>query len=166
MAPPVAWGLAVCLGAGLTLSGCGAGQITQTDAQLSAVTGASADGGAGIALRNVWMPYPTDPTGRYPVGSSVPVQATIANYGGADDELLAVTSPVATQVLVTGTTRIPRGRNVVSDTDPTPPPSPLVYGEVRVVLVTDRLLPTGLDTPVTFRFRNAGPVTVSVPMAG
>jgi hypothetical protein len=38
-------------------------------------------------------------------------------------------------------------------------------GELRIVLNTTQPLHAGLNTPVTFVFRNAGTVTMSVPMA-
>jgi hypothetical protein len=155
----------VCLVAGLALTGCGAGQITQTAAQQAAVDGASGDAGDDIALRGVLMPSSSDPSGSYPVGSNVPVLATIINYGGEADELMAVTSPMAGRVQVSGTVRIPPLKNVVSNTDPSAPPSPLVAGKLQIVLVTTHVLRPGLDTPMTFQFRNAGQVTLPVPQA-
>ncbi|MDT7629594.1 MAG: hypothetical protein QOI50_1524, partial [Pseudonocardiales bacterium] len=57
----------LCTVAGLVaLCGCGAGQVTQTASESAAVTGASADVGRSIALRNVWIPFPPDRTGGYP----------------------------------------------------------------------------------------------------
>jgi copper(I)-binding protein len=160
------WRVVVCTVAGLVaFCGCGAGQATQTASETAAVTGASADAGGGIALRNVWIPFPPDRTGGYPAGSSVPVVATIVNYGSEVDELVGVASPVAVRVLVEGATRLPPHRNVVITDAPTEPASPLVAGALRIVLTTSQVLRTGLDTPVTFRFRNAGQVTLPVPMA-
>lgn len=156
----------LCMVAGLlALCGCGAGQVTQTAGESAAVNGASADVGGGIALRNVWIPFPPDRTGGYPAGSSVPIVATIVNYGSEVDELVGVASPVAVRVLVEGATRLPPHRNVVSTDAPAEPASPLVAGALRIVLTTSQVLRTGLDTPVTFRFRNVGQVTVPVPMA-
>jgi hypothetical protein len=155
----------VCLVAGLALTGCGAGQIAQTATQQAAVDGASGDAGADIALRDVLMPSSPNPGGSYPVGSSVPVLATIINSGGEADELVAVTSPMAGRVQVSGTVRIPPRENVVSDTDPSASQSPLVAGKLQIVVVTAHVLRPGLDTPVTFQFRNAGQVTLPVPQA-
>jgi copper(I)-binding protein len=160
------WRVVVCTVAGLVaFCGCGAGQVTQTASETAAVTGASADAGRSIALRNVWIPFPPDRTGGYPAGSSVPVVATIVNYGSEVDELVGVASPVAVRVLVEGATRLPPHRNVVSTDAPAEPASPLVAGALRIVLTTSQVLRTGLDTPVTFRFQNAGQVTLPVPMA-
>jgi hypothetical protein len=154
--------IALGLVCGLMTSGCGAGQVTQTSSQRSAVSGASGDVGD-IALRDAWIPAPEGRTPGYPPGSSLPLMATVVNAGRGPDELLAVSSPDAGQVLMTGKTLIPPHRNVVSG-DTTPPVSPLVSGTLRIVLITSRFVPTGFDVPVTFRFRDAGQVIVPVPL--
>lgn len=157
--------VAGCL-AVLSLAGCAAGQITQTDNQVAAVDGAFADVGNAIALREVLIPYPPNQQGTYPAGSAVPVLLTIINQTSSADELVAVSSPAASQVLVLGSTQIPPGSTLISAVPAgAEPTSPLVTGELRVVLITTRPLHAGLDTPVTFQFRNAGRVTLPVPMA-
>nr|MDQ3763043.1 copper chaperone PCu(A)C [Actinomycetota bacterium] len=161
----VAARIVACCAAALALVGCGAGQITQTDSQVAAVDGAFGDIGNSIALRNVLIPYPQNQQGTYPAGAAVPVLLTVINHGNTTDELVAVTSPAASQGLVSGTTQIPPGTTVISTTGSAEPTSPLVVGELRVVLITTQPLPTGLNTPVTFHFRNAGKVTLPVPMA-
>jgi periplasmic copper chaperone A len=157
--------VAVCLVAGLALTGCGAGQIAQTATQQAAVDGASGEAGDAIALRDVLIPTAPNPSGSYPAGSNVPVLATIANSGGEADELVAVTCPMAGRVRVSGTVRIPPHRNVVSATDPSAPRSPLVAGKLEIVVVTAHVLRPGLATPMTFQFRKAGQVTLPVPQA-
>ncbi|MGH3898951.1 MAG: hypothetical protein ACRDTA_12020 [Pseudonocardiaceae bacterium] len=152
-----------------TALGCSAGQITQTDSQVAAVDGAYGDVGDNIALRDVLIPLPPGRNGTYPAGSNVPVLLTIVNQGTNTDELIAVTSPAADQALVFGTKIIPPGANVTSTDGSSPagvqPLSPLVAGQLRIVLTTTKPLRAGLNTPVTFVFRNAGEVTVPVPMA-
>jgi hypothetical protein len=106
--------IVACCAAALALVGCGAGQITQTDRQVAAVDGAFGNLGNAIALRQVLIPYPQNQQGTYPAGSAVPVLLTIINQGNNTDELLAVTSPAASQVLVLGTTQIPPGTTVTS----------------------------------------------------
>ena len=156
----------VCvLTAALTLAGCGAGQITQTDRQVSAVDGAFGNVGNAIALRNVYMPYPPNKDGTYPAGSTVPVILTIINQGTSPDELIGVSSPAASRVAVLGTTQIPSGTTVISTTGSGQPTSPLVVGELRVLLTASQPLHAGLNTPLTFQFRNAGKITLPVPMA-
>ncbi len=161
--------IVACCATALALVGCGAGQITQTDNQVSAVGGASGNAGNTIALRDVLIPYPHNQQGTYPAGSAVPVLLTIINQESSADELIGVTSPAASQALVLGTTQIPPGTTVMSTAGSLPPSgeptSPLVVGELRVVLFTTRPLHAGLNTPVTFQFRKAGTVTVTVPMA-
>ncbi|MGH3824012.1 MAG: copper chaperone PCu(A)C [Pseudonocardiaceae bacterium] len=155
----------VCCAAALALVGCGAGQITQTDSQVAAVDGTSGNVGDTIALRNVQIPYPSNLSGTYPVGSTVPVLLTIINQGNSADELISVTSPAASQALVLGTTQIPPGAAVVSTTGSTAQTSPLVVGQLRVLLTTTKPVRAGLNTPLTFQFRNAGQLTLPVPMA-
>jgi periplasmic copper chaperone A len=162
--PAVTARIVACCAIALVVIGCGAGQITQTDSQVAAVDGAYGDVGT-IALRDVLIPYPPSPEGTYPAGSSVQVLLTIVNQGDSADELTAVTSPAARQVLLLGTTTIPGRTNVVSTLATGQPTSPLIAGKLRIVLVTNRPLRAGLNTPVTFQFRNAGSVTLLVPMA-
>jgi hypothetical protein len=155
--------IVLCLALGLALAGCGAGQESQTASQLGPGNGAVGDAGHTIALRDVWIPYPADHRD-YPSGANVPVVATIVNHGQDVDELLAVSSPAASQALVDGAVRLPPGRNVTSAADPMELRSPLVAGALRITLTTNRALRVGLDTPVTFRFSKAGAVTLQVPM--
>ncbi|MGH8921793.1 MAG: copper chaperone PCu(A)C [Actinomycetes bacterium] len=161
--------IAACCVTALALVGCSAGQITQTDSQVAAVDGAYGDVGDDIALRDVLIPLPPGRDGTYPTGSNVPVLLTIINQGTSADELISVSSPAASQVLVMGASTIPPGTNITSADGATPagaqPRSPLVFGELRIVLVTTQPLRAGLNTPVTFVFRNAGKKTVPVPMA-
>ena len=149
----------------LPVVGCGAGQITQTDRQVAAVDGASGNAGNAIALRNVYIPFPPNKDGTYPAGSTVPVILTVINQGDSSDELIGVSSPAAGQAIVLGTTQIPAGTTVISTAGATEPTSPLVVGELRVLLTTSQPLHAGLNTPLTFQFRNAGKITLPVPMA-
>lgn len=149
----------------LPVVGCGAGQITQTDRQVAAVDGAFGNVGNAIALRNVYIPYPPNKDGTYPAGSTVPVILTIINQGRSPDELIGVSSPAAGQAAVLGTTQIPAGTTVISTAGAAEPTSPLVVGELRVLLTTSQPLRAGLNTPLTFQFRNAGKITLPVPMA-
>jgi hypothetical protein len=106
----VAARIVACCAVALVLVSCAAGQIAQTDSQVAAVDGASGNVGNTIALRDVLIPYPPNPAGSYPIGSTVPVPLSIINQGDSTDELIGVDSPVASQVLVEGTTQIPPAR--------------------------------------------------------
>jgi copper(I)-binding protein len=161
----VATRFAVCCVAAVALAGCGAGQITQTDSQVAAVDGAFGNVGRAIALREVLIPYPLSQRGTYPSGSTVPVLVTIINQGDRTDELIGVASPAASQVVVEGTTQVPPGTTVNSTAGPAGDASPLVVGQLRILLTTAQPLRAGLTTPVTFQFRDAGKITLPVPMA-
>jgi periplasmic copper chaperone A len=155
--------------AALALVGCAAGQITQTDTQVSAVDGTFGDVGNAIALRDALIPYPHNQQGVYPAGSAVPVLLSIINQASGPEQLIAVSSPEASQVSLSGTTLIPPGSMVIGTSSALPvtgrPASPLVAGELRIVLTTNRPLYAGLNIPVSFQFRNAGTVTLLLPMA-
>ncbi|EWC62165.1 hypothetical protein UO65_2531 [Actinokineospora spheciospongiae] len=191
LAPALAGlGLAAVLG----VTGCSAGQITQTDSQLPAVNGAEHTQGA-IALRNAVLAYPEG--GSYPEGSEAPLVLTIVNTGSADDALTEVTSPVAASATVTGSKDLPGGFAIEvgtpgenaevgghSSAAPTPTPSgapssapgsvaPTTsakapnekLGELEIVLEDiNTRLFPGKTVPVTFVFANAGPVTVELPI--
>ena len=62
------------------------------------------------------------------------------------DELLAVTSPVG-QALVLGATQIAPGTTVISTAGATEATSPLVVGELRIMLTNTQALHAGLTTP-------------------
>jgi copper(I)-binding protein len=108
------------LGIAALLVGCGAGQITQTDTQRSAVNGASGQVGM-IAIRGAELQYPDNPQGVYAPGSNVTLVVTIANTGIDNDELLSVSSPIATSVTIdgspTGTKPLPGNFSIVSGVD-------------------------------------------------
>lgn len=110
------------LGIGLAavLVGCGAGQITQTASQVSAVNGASGMAGP-IAIRNVQLAYPNDKQGTFAAGSNARVIMAVINTGLADDTLVRITTPAATSVTIdgsaTGSKLIPGGFSVASGVD-------------------------------------------------
>lgn len=165
--------IVTCGAAALALAGCGAGQVTQTDAQVAAIDGASATV-QDIALRDVLLSYPKNTQGDYPAGSDVPVQFTIVNQGASTDTLTAVGTPAARRVLVQGNTTVPTGMSVASRGESesgggasagAEPVSPLDVGQLRIVLTgTTRTLRPGQNIELTFTFRNAGPVTLPVPI--
>jgi len=180
-----------CSAAVLGLAGCGAGQVTQTDSQVAVIDGTEGNVG-NIALRDVLIPYPAVGSqaflaGSYPVGSDVPLHFVIVNQGARADELLSVTTPMARQVQLAGSTTIPAGVSITSadggslasdgslassqpSASPAPsaqPATPLDFGELSIVLVdVNRTLSPGLNTEITFVFRDAGRVTLPVPLGG
>src|SRR5947199_3223126 len=74
------------------LSGCGAGQISQTDQMIPAVPGANANSPHGLAsVRNVMIRY-NSPTG-YPAGGTAPLVVYIVN--NSRDKTLTLRSVLA-----------------------------------------------------------------------
>ena len=99
--------------AAVAITGCGAGQITQTARQVAAVEGANATAGP-IAVRNAMIEFDEPAHGAvvYPAGGNAPLQMVIANSGAQVDRLVAASSPVATSVQVSGVLRIPGGQSL------------------------------------------------------
>jgi copper(I)-binding protein len=101
---------AVGLGlAAVLLTGCGSGQITQTDTQTAAVNGGSGTVGP-MAVRDAELAYPSASDGTYPPGSSAELIVTIVNAGQTQDTLTGVSSPAVTGVTVDGS---PSGTKVI-----------------------------------------------------
>ncbi|HEX6354536.1 hypothetical protein [Actinophytocola sp.] len=100
LVPAAAIGLSALLG----IVGCGAGQVAQTAEMEPAVNGSMGQVGD-IMLRNVQVAFPENGEA-YLAGEDAPLVFTIVNVGGADDELVGVTSP-AGQVEIIGDARIP-----------------------------------------------------------
>lgn len=102
---------AVVMGA-MALAGCGAGQITQTSTQVSAVDGASATVGQ-VGVRNASIIFGSGRNAAvYSAGGAAPLQMSIVNFGGTDDRLVSASSAVAGSVTITGDPRIAGGRTL------------------------------------------------------
>jgi hypothetical protein len=115
--------LLAALAALATVSACSSGLITQTNGQVAAVPGASANTGeAGeIALRGVMIAY-NGPQG-YPIGANAPLIVRIFNSGLTKVNLVAVdASGVAARV-----EKITDGASPPAEA--TPDPSPSATGE-------------------------------------
>ncbi len=155
--------------AALALSGCGAGPSAQTAQQVAAVNGSNGEVGP-IVLRDTVFAYPGgENVFGYQVSDEVPLGVTIVNESDTPDQLVSVTSPVARSVVVEGRTTIAGGDAVTSIADATAistgAPGQAQSRQLRIVL-TDLREPIrpGVNTPVTFRFREAGEVTLTVPV--
>ncbi|SDJ37710.1 hypothetical protein SAMN05192558_10976 [Actinokineospora alba] len=94
----------LALTAVLGAAGCSAGQITQTDSQLPAVSGATGQAGP-IAVRDAKLAFPHE--GFYAAGADAPLILSIINTAAADDELLEVSSPFAAEVKLEGDKAVP-----------------------------------------------------------
>ena len=96
--------------AAVTLAGCGAGQITQTDTQRRAVDGANVQlGTSRSATRS--SRSATRPRARhvYPRGGTLRLSMTIVNPAPRPTGCVSATSPVAASVQVAGQPTSPRG---------------------------------------------------------
>jgi copper(I)-binding protein len=105
--------LAAGVAAVLVLTGCSAGQITQTSTQVAPVPGADANAGE-IALRNLLIQY--RPEG-YPEGGDAPLVVRIFNNGMEPVTLTGVTADKAAAVNLVGTPTV-----VTPTESPTAPP--------------------------------------------
>lgn len=153
-------GLAAC---GLILTGCGAGQISQTANQESAVNGTSANA-KDIALRNVHLLAVQSADYLQP-GLTVPLLFVAANGSpDVDDKLVGITSDVGT-VAMTGDGAIPAGAALVvgQPKGQTEAMGSAVPSSAEVTL--SKPITNGISYNFTFTFDKAGQVTVAVPIS-
>lgn len=175
--------MAVAAAGALLLSGCAAGQISQTAQQVAAINGGNATVG-NIGVRNAMLQTPDGSD--YPQGSSAQLITWLSNAGNSADQLVSVSSPIATNVTI-------EPQNV-----PLPPRSLVQVGpapgvpagaaaassaavaassaaaEGAVVATSGKVRVTfdgladpgcyGKSVPVVFAFRDAGQVTLNIPV--
>jgi len=178
----VATAVALAAGATLTLSACGAGQITQTSSQVAAVNGNSATVGD-IAIRNAHVIFPDSEEYSIEAGGTALLGFTIVNLDGyTPDVLTGISTDFAGSVVGAEDLTIPASGAVVAgvssataatdeSVDESPQPAnpegdtPIVptVETVEMVDLTEDVRP-GLTIPVTFTFAEHGDVTVSVPV--
>jgi len=153
-------GLAACI---LILTGCGAGQISQTANQESAVNGTSANV-KDIALRNVHLLAAQSSDYLQP-GRTVPLLFVAANGSpDVDDKLVGITSDFGT-VAMTGDGAIPAGAALVvgQPEGQTEAMGSAVPSTAEVTL--SKPITNGISYNFTFTFDKAGQVTVAVPIS-
>lgn len=163
--------VALAGGAGLALTGCGAGQITQTATQVSAVNGNTAEIGL-ISLRNVHVAFPNNQEYTNSAGGNALLSFVIINNSPVTDDRLREVSSDAGDVRFEpdSARELPASRVLVAvapgneeTTD-----ALLANTDTRTATVTMTNLKSdltpGLTFPVTFDFENAGGVTVQVPI--
>jgi len=167
--------MAVGIGLALLLAGCGTGQVTQTSRAQSSVNGAQGQVGP-MAVRNAQLAVPDGDKPYYQSGSDAPLLLTIVNTGTTEDELTSMTSPSARSVRIEGQRALP-AQTTLRSVEPSESKSGtsgtsgaggagLQQGEIRVVLegLGEDVRP-GLTVPVTLLFRQAGELTLNVPIA-
>jgi copper(I)-binding protein len=155
-------GLAVAV----VLSGCGAGQISQTATQEPAVNGTSANIGE-VALRNIHL-RATQTTDYIQPGREVELLFQASNNSpDVNDKLVSITSDVGT-VSLTGDAALPAGGALVvgaPDGQTTPLESVEPTGAVEAMVALTKPITNGLTYDFTFEFEKAGKGTVAVPIS-
>ncbi|WP_040405833.1 hypothetical protein [Amycolatopsis nigrescens] len=163
------------LGAAMAIAGCGAGQITQTDSQKSGVLGAGAQKGP-VSVRNAVVVNRNSCDQAYTPGMDAPLSAQFANTGGADVQLLSVTSEVATGAVIEGSKVVPAGHKLqidepgrpgvqqVSEPGASSSSQDQQVGHATITLQgLKRVLWPGQTIKVTFNFSN-GAAPASIPI--
>ncbi len=163
--------VAACgLAATLTLSGCSAGQISQSANQQPAVNGTLTwvgDPATGIALRNVHLRAPQQSDYVQPGTGAELLFAAVNESAALPDRLVSITSPVGT-VTLTGDLRVPAGGTLIVGT-PDGQPSALSATEgastVEAAVQLTQPITNGLNYPFTFTFERSGQNQISVPIS-
>jgi copper(I)-binding protein len=159
-------GLAVgALVVATALSGCGAGQISQTATQEPAVNGTSGTT-KNITLRNVHIQAVQKGDALEP-GQHVDLMFVASNMSADKaDKLVKITSDVGT-VSITGSTTVPpNGVLIVGNPDGVSPLSAVEGAEAGDASVTlNKKISNGLTYNFTFTFANAGDAKLSVPIS-
>lgn len=159
--------MATCgLAASVVLSGCGAGQVSQTATQEPAVNGTSGKAGP-IALRNVHIS--ADQTSDYirPGAEAQLIFVAANDSADVEDKLVSITTDVGT-VTLTGGGEVPvNGVLVVGSPDGQETAlsavEPADAAEAQLELT--KPITNGLTYDFTFTFENAGETTVAVPVS-
>ncbi|MBA3338696.1 MAG: PT domain-containing protein [Geodermatophilaceae bacterium] len=169
---------ALALAAVAALTGCSAGQVSQTARQVSTVNGAAANIGD-LALRDIRILYPS--SGTYAKGSTAQLALVVVNRGLGEDRLVGVTGDFfdAAAVPTDGPTAQPTSGPTAQPTSgPTAQPGidTAIPSEASLQFGTSDSPPIELTdlseeisaaqvVSLTFAFENAGEVTVEVPVA-
>ena len=169
--------LALAAGATLTLSACGAGQISQTAIQVAAINGNNAEVGS-IALRNVHVIYPNSEEYSIEPGGTALLGFTVVNLDTRTPDVLTdistefASSVNAEEIEIAPQSSVIAGESTETarldespqpaQTQETPPDAPSI-ATVELVGLNELVRP-GLTVPVTFSFAEAGDITVSVPI--
>jgi copper(I)-binding protein len=136
----------------LTLSGCAAGQISQTADQVAAIDGANGSVGD-ITVLNARL-APVEGEG-YAQGANGRLLLWISNGGLSADTLSQVDTPAADSVRIVGDASIP-GQYLADLSSLT--------GTRVVVTNFTQDVPHGQSIPMTFSFENAGTLNLDIPI--
>jgi copper(I)-binding protein len=160
-------GLAACAAvASVALTGCGAGQVSQTANQEPAVNGAAATAG-NIALRNVHLRAPQVTDYVQPGADAELLLVAANNSADVNDKLVSITSDIG-NVTLTGDGTVPAGGVLVVG-EPDGQLKALDAAEhadaVKAEVALTKPITNGLTYPFTFNFEKSGQTTVNVPIS-
>jgi copper(I)-binding protein len=160
-------GLAACgLAAAVALSGCGAGQISQTATQEPAVNGTSAAVGD-VALGNIHL-RAAQTTDYVEPGHDVELLFVASNNSpDRNDKLVSITSDIGT-VSIAGDTTLPAGGVLVvgePDGQIASLESAKLAEGVEATVALTKPITNGLTYNFTFSFQQNGQTTVPVPIS-
>lgn len=144
--------VAAVVAAVLALSGCAAGQVSQTADQVAGVDGANGTVGY-LGVRNAVLAVTTNSD--YAKGANAPLQLWVSNAGTQPDTLSSITTPAAASVQINGIKIIP-GQTLRDFTG--------TRSAITLQGLTSKIT-YGQAVPVTFVFATAGSLTVNVPIA-
>jgi copper(I)-binding protein len=152
--------------AAVALSGCGAGQVSQTATQEPAVNGTSATAGT-IALRNIHL-RAVQTTDYVQPGRDVELIFTAVNNSpDVNDKLVSITSDVGT-VSLSGDTTVP-ANGVLVVGQPDGQTVALESAEkaeaVDAKVALSKPITNGLTYKFTFDFEKSGETSVQVPIS-
>jgi hypothetical protein len=160
-------GLVACVLVSATLTGCSAGQQSQTATQEPAVNGASTATGT-IALRDVRIRAQITGAALQP-GESVDLLFVATNQSGTDnDRLVGITSDTGTVTLSPADPEIPASRSLIVgkpdgvEADALQAVSTAVKANATVKLT--KPLANALTYEFVFKFERAGALTLGVPV--
>jgi len=163
--------LAACgLSAAVVLSGCSAGQISQSASQQPAVNGTLAwvgDPTSGIALRNVHLRAPQTSDYVRPGSDAELLFVAVNESAEKDDRLVSITSSIGT-VRLTGNLTVPAGGTLIVGTpDGTPSALDATEGAntSEASLQLTEPISNGLNYPFTFTFERSGQKELNVPIS-
>jgi copper(I)-binding protein len=149
----------------LALAGCASSQAGSANLDRARIGLDSVDGQVGgLRLLSVAVASPGPRGSIHLAADSAALLLTIANDGEADDVLTGVSADVAEQVVLRDGDASPEPRVEV----PVPPGGVAVLREVTGLHLEldglDQTLRSGFSVPVIFQFRDAGTVTLEVPI--
>lgn len=161
---------ALGVAATVLLSGCGAGQISQTAMQQPAINGTNVWVGQptyGIALRNLHLRAPQTTDYVEPGTDAELIFVAINGSAEEPDKLVSITSEFGT-VTVTGKTEVPANGSLVVGT-PDGQVSALeavdVADTAEAKVALTKPVTNGINYDFTFTFEKAGSSTIAVPIS-